>query len=206
MGRFDRKDSFYMKAKAEGKASRAYYKLEQIQQKYQIIKRGDRVVDLGCAPGGWIQEAVKIVGSEGRIFGIDLLPVHIGALDNVTIKEGDINEPSLISEIKKTLGNVSVVLSDIAPDISGIKFKDSYLSYELAMRALNISREILKEGGNFIVKIFPGEEFVGFKKEMKKNFSKVIQHRPPATRKSSIEIYLVGIGFHKNLHPSTGSG
>lgn len=202
MGRYDRKDRFYRQAKAEGRASRAFYKLEQIQNKYRVIKKGDCVVDLGCAPGGWLELASKLAGKEGVVLGVDLIEVDIKNSGNIKFFQGDVNDQETIRSITNELNSVDVVLSDMAPSTSGVKFRDSYLSYELALTALEVAEKILKPGGNFVVKIFPGEEFAGFKKELQKHFRGVVQYRPEATRKTSIEVYLVGTGFH----PSTGLG
>lgn len=195
MGKYERKDRFYIKAKASGRASRASYKLEQIEQKYKVIKRGDRIVDLGASPGGWLEVASKMVGDKGKIFGIDLLPLKIREYPNVSFIQTDVCGSEIVGVIKEELGEVDVVMSDMAPSTSGIKFKDSYLSYELALSALNIAKRVLNVGGNFIVKIFPGDEFQNFKNELVQHFEKVSQYRPEATRKTSIEVYLVGIGY-----------
>ena len=196
MGTYKRKDHFYKKAKEEGLSSRASYKLEQIQKKYRIIKRGDKILDLGCAPGGWVQIASKIVGPEGMIFGIDLLPIKINLPQNATYLQGDITDAEKISRIKECINEADVVVSDMAPDTTGIKFRDSYLSYELALEALEIAGKILKKSGNFVTKIFPGEEFDQYKKVLMKHFEKVVQFRPEATRKTSIEVYLIGLKFN----------
>jgi len=195
MGQYDRKDRFYEKAKSEGHASRAYYKIEQIQSKYQIFKTGDSVLDLGCSPGGWLEYLSKIVGNKGKALGIDILPLKIDIRPNIDFIQGDINDEGDISKVKELIGSADVVVSDIAPSISGIKFKDAYLSYELALRALDIAKEILKEGGHFVTKIFPGEELAAFKKELQSQFEKIHQYRPEATRKTSIEVYLIGKGY-----------
>lgn len=195
MGRFNRKDTFYRRAKAEGHASRAFYKLGQIQERYKIIKMGDYVVDLGCAPGGWLEVASKIVGKSGKVVGVDILPIRINSRPNTSFIQADVNESVLVDFILDAASGIDVVLSDMAPSTSGIKFKDSYLSYELAYRALDIARKVLKAGGNFVVKIFPGEEFAGLKREISTHFEKVTQYKPAATRKSSIEIYLIGLGY-----------
>lgn len=195
MPKYDRKDRFYRKAKEEGKASRAFYKIEQIQQKFKILKKGDMVVDLGCAPGGWMEYISKFIGDGGRILGVDLLPVKIHIRPNMIFIQEDVTNPAMIDKIITKIGKVDSVVSDMAPSTSGVKFRDSYLSYELAMGALEIAKEILKEGGYFVTKIFPGEEFDNFKKELQKYFSKVNQYRPEATRKTSTEVYLVGTGF-----------
>lgn len=195
MGRYDRKDRYYKKAKDEGRASRAYYKLEQIQQKHKIIKKGDFVVDLGCAPGGWLEYTSKLVGQGGCVFGIDILPIKINPVPNIHFLQGDINDEETLKLITREERRVDVVISDMAPSTSGIRFRDSFLSYELSASAFEIAKKILKPNGNFITKIFPGEEFAGFKKELEKSFKKVDQYRPPATRETSIEVYLVAIGY-----------
>lgn len=192
MPKYDRKDRFYQKAKAEGHASRAFYKIEQIQKKYKILRSGDKVVDLGCAPGGWIQYISKIVGKSGKVIGFDLLPLSNLNLPNVEIDIMDVTDEKLSIIIEEKIGKANVVVSDMAPSTSGVKFRDNYLSYELAMIALDVARNVLKKGGNFVTKIFPGEEFASYKKELQKHFTKVHQYRPEATRKTSIEVYLIG--------------
>lgn len=195
MGNYERKDRFYQKAKDEGRASRASYKLEQLQQRYKIIKKGDNILDLGCAPGGWLEVASKLVGPAGRILGIDVLPIKTVPRVNTVFIQADINDLSVSDTIKEKLGRIDVVLSDMAPNTSGVKFRDSYLSYELANVAFQMAKKFLRGKGNFVVKIFPGEDFAGFKKEMQKCFERVEQYRPEATRKTSIEVYLVGLKY-----------
>lgn len=195
MGQYKRKDHFWKKAKEVGYVSRASFKLEQIQEKHKILKAGARVVDLGCAPGGWLQVASKIVGKNGFVYGIDILPTKVGNLQNTKIVLGDISDRGVITEMRKEIGAADAVISDMAPNTSGVKFKDAYLSYELALSALDVAKALLKEGGNFVAKVFPGEEFQKFKKELQKNFERVVQYRPEATRKTSNEIYLIGIKF-----------
>lgn len=205
MGRFDRKDRFYKQAKAEGRASRASYKLEQIQVKFHIVKPGAQVIDLGAAPGSWLEVLSGLVGKSGKVVGIDLLPLKISFRPNIKFFQEDIYDEKTISLIKAEIDQADLVASDMAPDTSGVKFRDSYLSYELAASALDIAKKLLKPGGNFVVKIFPGDEYSGFKKDLGKYFEKVSHYRPEATRKSSSEIYLVGMGF-RALDPSTNSG
>lgn len=195
MGTYKRKDRFYQKAKEEGHVSRAFYKLEQIQKKFKVFKRGDKVVDLGCAPGGWMELISKLVGDNGNVLGVDILPLKINLRPNMIFIQEDITSQDVMDKITDKMDRVDVVVSDMAPSTSGVKFRDSYLSYELSMRALVIARKVLKRGGNFITKIFPGEEFADFKKEMQKYFEKVSQYRPEATRKSSNEVYLIGMRF-----------
>ncbi len=195
---YKRKDFYHQKAKKEGKASRAAYKIAQLQKRLKFIKRGDTVIDLGCSPGGWLQEMSKLVGSKGNIVGIDIEAVRISVPDNVTFILGDIMSPDSIEQLCLRLTNEpNVIVSDMAPKLSGITFRDSYKSFELAQRAFEICQGILTEGGNFLVKIFPGKELDDYKKMLKKAFKKVDIIIPPATRKTSSEMYLVGLGYKK---------
>jgi len=196
---YDRKDHFYRKAKREGKASRAVYKLAELQRRFKLISKGAAVVDLGCAPGGWMQELAPMVGPKGSVVGIDILPLALPLPKNCTFIEGDINDDDKMAEVERAAGGrVSCVLSDMSPNLSGVAFADAYHSYELAMRALEACDRVLKNGGNFVVKIFPGEEFAGFVKELKSRFKKVNTVIPEATRKTSSERYLVCTGFKIN--------
>lgn len=193
---YERKDHFYRRAKREGKASRAVYKLAELQRRFALVKKGGTIVDLGCAPGGWLQELSPMVGPGGRAIGIDILPLKISLPKNCAFIKGDINDEGNLAEIERLAGGrVDAVLSDMAPNISGIEFADAFRSYELAMRAFDVCSRILKKGGNFVVKIFPGEEFPGFIAELKSRFKKVTTIVPEATRKTSSERYLVAIGY-----------
>lgn len=195
---YNRKDHYYKKAKEEGFASRAVYKLEQIQLKFCVIKKGDHVLDLGAAPGGWMQAVSEWVGPQGLVAGIDLLPLKIQLKPNMKFVQGDVrNEfPSpLWGEGQGEGAKVDVILSDMAPNTSGVAFKDAYLSYELCLMALDIAKKMLKPGGNFVAKIFQGEEVENFKKELRACFKKVEHYIPPATREGSKELYLVAIGY-----------
>jgi len=195
---YKRKDFYYKKAKKEKKASRAAYKIAQLQKKLKLIRKGDIVIDLGCAPGGWIQEISKIIGPDGTLIGVDVEALRIGIPRNCTFILGDIMSPDAINQICLRLTDeADVIVSDLAPKLSGIGFRDAYHSYELALRALEICKGILREGGNFIVKIFPGKETNEYKKLLKQSFEKVETVIPPATRKTSSELYLIGIGHKK---------
>jgi len=195
---YKRKDFYYQKAKREKKASRAAYKITQIQKKYKLIKRGDTVIDLGCAPGGWMQEISKIIGPKGTLIGVDVEALRISLPSNCTFIHGDIMSPDAINQICLRLTqDADIIVSDLSPKFSGIGFRDAYNSFELALRALEICKGILREGGNFIVKIFPGKELAEYKKLMRQSFTKVETIIPPATRKTSSELYLIGIGHKK---------
>jgi len=199
---YERKDHYYKKAKEEGRASRAVYKLEQIQARYKVIRKGDRVLDLGAAPGGWMEVVSEWVGPQGLVAGIDLLPPKIKLRQNMRFILGDINKGDALSQLAESLGSIEpshgkadVVLSDMAPNTSGVRFRDSCLSYELCLMALDVTKALLRTGGNFVAKIFQGEDVESFKKDLRGLFVKVEHYVPPATREGSKELYLVAKGF-----------
>jgi 23S rRNA (uridine2552-2'-O)-methyltransferase len=188
-----RRDYYYKKAKKEGYRSRASYKLKQINDRFHIIREDDNVLDLGCAPGGWLQVAREL--TRGKVIGVDLQEVE--AINGVvTIKE-DITSEKCIKEIKKYAENFDVVLSDAAPNLSGNWSYDHARSIELAFSALKIARELLKPGGRIVIKVFQGDLFENFIKEIRKSFRRVWLHSPKASRKRSAEIYVIGKGFRE---------
>lgn len=199
---YDRKDHFYRRAKREGRASRAAYKLSELQDRFSIVKNGATIIDLGAAPGGWLQELSEMAGTAGNIVGIDLLPLKIHPPKNCAFILGNIEHEESqrrISELCK--GKADVIVSDMAPNLSGVAFADAYRSYELSVVALGICRKFLKAGGNFVVKIFPGDEFESFLDELKRNFRAVKVVIPKATRKTSSERYIVATGFQDTKNP-----
>lgn len=195
---YDRKDHFYRRAKKEGKASRAVYKLAELQKRFGLIRKRDVVLDLGCAPGGWMQEVSTFVGTKGRVIGIDFLPLKISVQPNCRFIKGNL-EDELVGQKLAELsgGRADVVLSDMSPNLSGVSFADAYRSYELSVLAFGICERLLKDGGNFVVKIFPGDEFVGYVAKLKKSFSSVDVITPEATRRTSSERYIVARGHKK---------
>lgn len=194
---YKRKDYYYKRAKEEGKASRAAFKIGQIQKKFKIVERGSTVVDLGAAPGGWMQELGKMVGKKGFILGIDKLPIRFHPEDNMTFYLGDLQGDDAINQLKFRLvtETADTVVCDMAPNTSGVGYADAYKSYELAQRAYEICQGVLKEGGNFVVKVFPGKENSELRADLKKSFRYVTTVVPPATRKTSSEQYFVARGF-----------
>ena len=193
---FVRKDHYYKWAKREGKASRAAYKLEELQERFRLVKEGATVIDLGCAPGGWMQELSKLVGKKGKVIGVDPLPLRISFPKNCVFIKGDAFEYDVLEMIKKLAGKkVDAVLSDMSPNLSGVGFADSYRSFELATRALEFGRKLLKRHGHLVIKIFPGDETAELVEEMEKHFEEVGLHIPKATRKTSSERYLVAMRF-----------
>ncbi len=193
---FHRKDHFYKQAKEEGLRSRAAYKLEELHKRFQIFPKGGRVLDLGAAPGGWLQIAADIVGPSGRIVGIDLLPIDPLPYRQITLLQGDLLDEAVQKQAMDALeGKAHTVLSDMAPNISGIRVTDCARSYELALIALQIAQKMLLLGGSMVVKIFPGDDIDNFLFATKNLFKKVRTTRPEATRKTSSEVYVIATQF-----------
>ncbi len=193
---YDRKDHYYKKAKEQGLASRAVFKLEELDQKFKLLKQGDKVLDLGCAPGGWLQYASKKIGAGGRAVGIDLLPIQAQFSQNVMILQGDATQEEMQKIcIENLKGEADLIVSDMSPNLSGIKFKDNYESYLLALSVLKVCQKILKKGGSMALKIFPGDELPDFRKKLQENFEEIKTYIPKATRKGSSEVYLISQKF-----------
>ena len=186
-------DHYTRQARKEHFPARSVYKLKEIQQKYRLIKKGDAVLDLGCAPGSWLLQAAEITGDRGRIVGIDLIPVTIRLPAAVTVYIGDILAPN--DSLLTSLGNdFNVVLSDMAPATSGHKFADAARSFDLCQAALALARTCLVPGGAFACKIFQGEDVKIFSEAIRTHFGKMRIFKPQSSRKASKEIYMIGIG------------
>ncbi len=188
-------DEYVKLAQRDGYRSRAAYKLLEIQDKDHLIKPGMRVVDLGAAPGGWTQIAVKLVGLKGRVVALDLLPMD--PIAGVDFIEGDFREDQVLAALRDTLGGepVDLVLSDMAPNVTGMSVVDQPRAIYLCELALDFCREMLQPGGSMVVKVFQGEGFEQFLKEVRSRFDKVVSRKPDASRAKSREIYLVARGF-----------
>ncbi|MCW4054966.1 MAG: RlmE family RNA methyltransferase [Candidatus Bathyarchaeota archaeon] len=191
----DRKrDYYYQKAKAENYRSRATYKLTQAAMKYHFIRKGDVVVDLGAAPGGWIQAARKIVGKKGFVLGVDLKPIDPFPQEYVRTIVADFTEPEALKQIMHFLPRkADVVLSDASPNISGIWELDNARQIDLAAQALRLALSLLRDSGNFFVKVFEGNMLPGFKKTVKKHFDVVKVVKPKASRAKSSEMFLLAM-------------
>lgn len=196
MATYERKDRFYKQAKAQGLPSRASFKIEEMVQKHRLVRPGDAVLDLGAAPGGWSVILSKAVGPQGLVLAIDLEPLVKGA-PNLRFFRGDIYGPEAAAWLDEQMQGrkVQAICSDMSPKLTGIFFKDAYLSYELSMKALEIAKQWLKTGGNFVTKIFPGEEFPQYLKNLRNHFQTVKVFEPEATRKTSREVYVLGLGW-----------
>jgi len=184
-------DEFVKKAQKEGYRSRAVYKLLEIVEKKAIIRNGDKILDLGAAPGGWSQVAAKLVGSQGKVIASDILPIEL--IDGVDFLQGDFTEQSVYDDLLVMTdgAKVDVVLSDMAPNMSGQLSVDQPKSMYLAELAIEMAIKTLNPGGSFVVKVFQGDGFDVFVQNAKKAFKKVSVIKPKASRPRSKEVYLL---------------
>jgi len=189
-----KKEYYYRKAKEEKYRSRATYKLLQVVKKYRFIKLGDVVVDLGAAPGGWIQACRKIVGDSGFVLGVDLEQIQPFDSSNVRTIVGDVTDPQTIQQIKEFLPHpADAVVSDVSPNVSGVWELDHARQIDLAQYSLQIATSILKPKGNFFAKVFEGDMLNDFVKEVKQHFTFVKLVKPKASRARSAELYIIGM-------------
>ena len=193
----DRKrEYYYKKAKEENYRSRATYKLVQANAKYGFIQRDDVVVDLGAAPGGWIQAARKMTGKKGFVLGVDLKPIEPFTQEYIRTIIADLTEPGIVQEIRSFLPReADTVISDAAPNITGVWEVDHAKQIDLATNALEIAQCILRPQGNFFVKLFEGEMFNDFILKVKGLFETVKIVKPQASRAKSSEMYLLALGL-----------
>jgi 23S rRNA (uridine2552-2'-O)-methyltransferase len=189
-----RRDQYRRLAKDQGYRARSAYKLLQINRSYHIIKKGDKVVDLGCAPGGWLQVAVKEVRSSGNVIGMDLKPVTPVA--GAIILQGSIEDPNMLSKIAEILGcKADVVLSDLAPNVSGVWDIDHARQISLSTIAVRFAQHVLRVGGSSVFKVFEGDMLMEFRSELQKSFGKVLLSKPSASRQESSELYIICLDF-----------
>ena len=188
-------DEYVKRAQQEGFRSRAVYKLKEIQEKDRIIKPGFKIVDLGAAPGGWSQFAVPLVGKHGRVVASDILPID--PLPFVEFVQGDFREDEVLQELLALLGNepADLVISDMAPNMSGVEAVDQPRSMYLCELALDMAQQVLKPGGTFLVKLFQGEGSEQFLHDVRSRFKTVKIRKPSASRPRSREVYVLGLGF-----------
>ncbi len=192
------RDHYFHRAKKERYLARAIYKLEQIQKKYKILKRGFRVLDLGAAPGSWIQFTERLVGPKGLVVGVDLQPITHPFPPHVVTLQKDIFDPDIPETLAAEYGPFDVVLSDMAPKTSGIKVADAARSELLFERAFQVAHHVLRPGGHFCVKIFQGDGFHSLFAETKRRFRRVKAVKPDASRKQSREIYILAMEFKRS--------
>jgi len=188
-------DPYVQRARQEGWRSRAVFKLEEIQQRDKLMKKGSVVVDLGCAPGGWCQYAVQQVGTNGRVIGLDILDMP--PLEDVEFIQGDFTEDDVLQQLQSCIGDqpVDLVMSDMAPNITGTRSVDQPRSMYLVEIALELAFEVLRPGGHFATKVFHGEGFDDLVKLTRQRFKTVRVRKPKASRPDSRETYLVATGY-----------
>jgi 23S rRNA (uridine2552-2'-O)-methyltransferase len=185
-----REDPYFQQAKAAGYRARSAYKLLQIQEKFHLLRRGQRVLDLGAAPGSWSQVASQLVGPSGQVVAVDLQAID--ALPGVVAVQGDMTTAEVQAQIlEATGGTVHVVISDAAPNSTGVRLRDHVLSVELVRAALDLSRQVLRPGGHLVAKVFEGEDLPQLISDLRQVFEKVKPHYPAATRREGREVFLV---------------
>lgn len=191
---YARADAATLRARSEGYPARSVYKLEEIDRRCQLLRPGQRVLDLGCAPGSWLLYAAKKVGAQGRVRGIDLQQLEIALPPNAAAMVGDALSPSPeVDGFLAELAPYDVVLSDMAPSTSGTPFQDQARSAELVERTLDVAERWLAPGGAWVAKLFMSEALVGLRKRVRSLFEEERVIRPEGTRSVSTEVFLVGI-------------
>ncbi len=188
-------DEFVLLAKREGYRSRAVYKLLEIDDKDKLLRPGLTVVDLGAAPGGWSQVARRRLGKRGRVLALDIL--EMDSLAGVEFIQGDFREDEAINGLMEMLGDstVDLVMSDMAPNMSGVRDMDKTRAMYLVELAFDLSRQILRPGGDLLMKVFQGPGYDQLIKELRHSFDKVVTRKPKASRDRSSEVYLLARGF-----------
>lgn len=189
------RDKYVKRARQEGARSRAIFKLEEIDRRDHLLRAGMRVVDLGAAPGGWSQYVISRVGDSGRVLALDILPME--PIVGVEFIEGDFTEQPVLDLLMQRIEGkpVDLVISDMAPNMSGVASVDQARSMNLAELALDFSDKTLKPGGSLLIKTFQGAGFNEFHAQLRRRFEKLVARKPPASRAESKEIYLLGKGF-----------
>lgn len=191
-------DPYVKMAQKDGYRSRASYKLLEIQEKDRILRPGNTVIDLGAAPGGWSQVTSRVLGDKGRLIASDIL--EMDSIPDVTFIQGDFTEESVLAQILEAVGNhpVDLVISDMAPNMSGVKMADQARAMYLCELALDLAGQVLRPGGDFLIKIFQGEGFDVYHKQVRTMFDKVQMRKPLSSRDRSREQYLLARGFRGN--------
>ena len=189
-----RNEYYYRKAKQLDFRSRAAFKLLQIDERFKLFREGEKVLDLGAAPGGWLQVAVELVGPKGTVVGIDLRPIK--PVEGARTVKGDIRSPESMRQLRSLLGGkADIVISDMAPNISGAYSTDHARSVELCQYCLEAADRMLREGGSLVMKVFQGDLMSELRQEADRRFDSVKVHSPDASRKTSSELYIIAEGF-----------
>jgi 23S rRNA (uridine2552-2'-O)-methyltransferase len=196
---YDPKDFYFRKAKKEGLRARSAFKIDEILRRHRLLSPGDAVLDLGAAPGGFLQILADAVGEEGVALGVDLEPIRAIGRRQVRTAVVDLLRPDALEKIRALHpGRFALVASDMAPKTIGVKVTDEARSLELVRTALRVAEATLERGGAFVAKVFMGGDFPALKKELQERFETVQVVRPKATRDSSYEVYVLGKGFRRS--------
>lgn len=189
------RDEYVKRAQQEGLRSRAVFKLKELDERHRLLKPGMTVVDLGAAPGGWSEYAAQRVGRNGKVIALDILPME--PVEGVLFIQGDFREESVLEELHRAIDQrpVQLVLSDMAPNLSGMKAVDQPRAMHLAELAMELAREVLAPGGGFLIKLFQGEGSDAFLREVRQSFAVCSVKKPDASRARSREVYLLASGF-----------
>jgi 23S rRNA (uridine2552-2'-O)-methyltransferase len=200
LGTYDRKDRFHRRAKREGFRSRAAYKLAEIDERHRLLRRGAKVVDLGCWPGGWLQVAAAAVGPAGRVVGVDVAPMDPLPDPQVVVLEADLAEPGLAARILAALGGpADLLLCDAAPKLTGVRDRDRALEEELLQTVEGLVPALLRPGGDLLVKVLESPEARSIERRLAARFERSKAIRPEASRRGSSERYLLARGLRRDV-------
>ena len=199
---YERKDAHYRRAKAEGLRARSAYKLAELDDRYRLLRKGDRVVDLGAWPGGWCQVSAERVGPSGRVIGIDVVALDPLPARNVQLLVGDVRNPGIADEITSRLGGLAdVVLSDVAPKLTGVGDLDEARFTELLDAVIDLLPALLKPGGRAVLKLFMDSAYRSHLARLQPMFDQIRATRPEASRRGSAELYVCGSGLRRGPSP-----
>ena len=199
---YQRKDAHYRRAKAHGYRARSAYKLAELDDRHRLLRKGDRVVDLGAWPGGWLQVALDRVGPGGRLVGVDLARIDPLPARNVDLVVGDVGDASVLGRVTEALGGpADVVLSDLAPKLTGVRDVDDARCAEAIAAVIGVLPALLRPGGRALVKLFMDAQYRDHVARLRALFEEVVATRPDSSRRGSAEIYVVGRGFRRAAAP-----
>jgi 23S rRNA (uridine2552-2'-O)-methyltransferase len=194
---YRRKDGYHRRARAEGYRARSAYKLAELDRRFGLLNRGDHVLDLGAWPGGWLQVVLERIGPEGRVVAIDLRPLEPLGAPNAVLLVGDVRDPATVTVAGERLGRqADIVLSDLAPKLTGVRATDETRGEELARATLALLPSLLRDGGRLVMKLFMTPAYEALVGEAHRMFARVTTTRPAATRPGSRELYVVAFGYH----------
>jgi len=194
-----RRDLYRRLAKEQGYKSRAAFKLMEANERYGFIRRGGKIVDLGSAPGGWLQVAAEFVGPEGLVVGVDIGPIRVKG-ENIAVLKIDVNDPLLVPRLEEMLGGkADAILSDLSPSVTGVWELDQTRQVELTLKVLDLARELLKESGAVFCKLFEGERSQEVRNEFRRMFKSVRVVKPAASRNASSELYYCCEGLKEEV-------